>query len=247
MRRLNSKEKETCRQIIGLDILTENIIEKNLLKVLKNCQANINFVIEAITLNIPPSEGIEIIVANNPNGRMNVVGYGNYERLFTTIVTTVKVLELLEAEGMIYLYKNRPDRDDFQIGETITGGRSTVQFTLIDQHVIGLLRKYLTHGIVVTEDLKLFIENKYVTRDEKGQKRQFNLSIAAILLSAIATFSTLAFEWIKYKKENKNNPHAHSILAPVNNMIFIDSLHEKPRIPFLRLDKNFENKSIEVK
>lgn len=185
MRRLNQKEREFCKIIRTHNILSENVIEKI-------CQIELDG--QKLSLDVGKRE-MKVITGNKikpnlskmPDGVIAVNDFADHKKILQTIMSSIKLIELLESEGLIYLFKNRKEQRWYEIGAK---NNTRITHMLIpmytDQRIFDSLIKYLQSGIVTTAEFDLFVENDFKTQKEIYDMKQLNAAIGNTAISAIS-------------------------------------------------------------
>lgn len=177
MRRLNEKEKEFCKLIVANEATGINFLEKVFRTELPDYYGEIDSEDKILKLWRDNTQETNSIIINLPGNK----------RAVETIIIAVKLLVMLEKEGLIYLYKNQPDASPIDIGSgKLDRNKGRAASTFFDKEFTEILIEYYRKGIVVTKDFEEFILNNFITRDDMLKNNEIRNSNWALRISAIA-------------------------------------------------------------
>lgn len=115
-----------------------------------------------------------------------------YRQIATSLITSIKLLHLLEAQGWIYGFKVEALMyDSFQIGAFENIGEIERNSLVTDQFIKDELAVNAQREFVVTEALKVFVENGFRTKEDILANRNSRFTKVGLWLAGMGTLVAL--------------------------------------------------------
>lgn len=137
---------------------------------------------------------------------------GIIEKTTEVIITAVSLIKLLEKEGYIFLYTNANDQD--VIGEFGQGytKESSISNSFPDTKISELIIEYCSKEIIVTEEARAYLDNGFITREEKRHRqnqkstnRNIKISRWAVTIAIVALLGETGFNFYDHLKPTDNS------------------------------------------
>lgn len=190
MRLLNSGERAFCKQLVNFgsahfyfgDLVDEKLTEVGLTVDSANRKA---------ALLLPPRSE-----SNAEQLRFKAI---------STLLTMVSVLELLEKDGYVLLFRiSSRTEEQYRFGRKDVDLKDALVYPIIDDRTLTLLCKYSRKDIIPTDEFRRFCSHGFISRDEQRFKRQISFTVSALAVSTALLVLNMAFTfWPKMSGESK--------------------------------------------
>lgn len=169
------------------------------------------------------------------------------EEISLIILETVNLIKLLEKENYILTLQRAPNENEFKFGGCI-GNVPQISYPFADENISKLLIEYLQKEIYVTEEFRRFCLYGFIARDEQRFRKQFRITITALIVTIIALLLNTIFNLLpkisggtKIKQEQIDN--IRNDLRQINSNI--DSLNNRVKQTQIIFDKFITRKKME--
>jgi len=136
------------------------------------------------------------------------------------IIQAVNLIKLFEDKGYIFTYTKANQIQNPCTYGTAAINLPSIPYTFPDQRISELLTRYSIQEIFVTPELSIFINDNFITREEKRFRKQFLLATIALAVALTGVFTNIFFN---VKKEYFSNgqkieqPQFEQLLKTIDN------------------------------
>lgn len=144
----------------------------------------------------------------------------------TIVIQSVNIIKLFEEKGYIFTFinSNQLPPNPFIFGQAAVNSPS-IEYQFPDPRISKLFSEYSIKEIYVTPELKKFISDGFITREEGRANRQFRITRNALIVSISALMANLFFNIYNNSKSKNENKyckfelHNDSIVHEDRNLI----------------------------
>lgn len=145
------------------------------------------------------------------------------------LVTMVSILELLEKDGYILLFRvSSRTAEEYEFGRTDLLTEHSEPYPIIDDRTVQLLCKYSRKDIIPTDEFRRFCKRGFIPRDEQRFQRQIQFTVTALAVSMTLLMMNMVFTfWPKMTGESKKTfIKLDSVISDIHE---IKAALEKPK------------------
>jgi hypothetical protein len=172
-----------------------------------------DFFLENVKIDVPLKADVEIKTVQHSE-RIQ------YQQVAAQLVISIKLVELLEAQGWIYRFKvDAPFGHSSYIGTFENVNEKQKNSLVTDQFIKKELAKNIQMEFVITEELKVFVSNNFKTKEDVQTRRSFNISRGGLVVATLGACTAIFSISYSFYHNQKIHGEMNNRISALNNEV----------------------------